>query len=281
MRLDTHDHDRDGAGLKHIYPVVSRRAGGLSIGINLNPNTACNFRCVYCQVPELVAGKAETCDLDLLEKELREFLEWVLNGDFMESVVPEGSRRLNDLAFSGNGEPTSAPNFDETVTLVGRIMEEFSLIGQAKLILISNGSLCEQEPVQRGLQSLNQIGGEVWFKLDAATSSGQERINSYTGGLARVKKNLAACAGTAPTWLQTCLFSMDGEPPGREERAAYLDFLRWTRAASIDLSGVLLYGLARPSLQPEAERLAALDKAWLEAFAEEVRTTGLEVRVSP
>jgi hypothetical protein len=74
---------------------------------------------------------------------------------------------------------------------------------------------------------------------------------------------------------------MDGEPPGREERAAYLDFLRWTRAASIDLSGVLLYGLARPSLQPEAERLAALDKAWLEAFAEEVRTTGLEVRVSP
>ena len=58
MTLGTDDHSRDAAGLKYVYPVVSRRAEGVSVGINLNPNNACNWRCVYCQVPDLVLGAA-------------------------------------------------------------------------------------------------------------------------------------------------------------------------------------------------------------------------------
>ena len=54
--LNVSDHSRDSAGLKYIYPVVSRRAGGVSLGINLNVNNACNWRCVYCQVPGLTRG---------------------------------------------------------------------------------------------------------------------------------------------------------------------------------------------------------------------------------
>jgi wyosine [tRNA(Phe)-imidazoG37] synthetase (radical SAM superfamily) len=52
--LTVDDHNRDISGMKYIYPVVSRRAGGVSIGINLNVNNACNWRCVYCQVPNLM-----------------------------------------------------------------------------------------------------------------------------------------------------------------------------------------------------------------------------------
>src|SRR5262245_10583857 len=108
MRLSTRDHDRDSAGLLYVYPVVSRRAGGVSVGINLNPNDACNWRCIYCQVPGLVAGAAPEIDLERLERELDEFLEGLLRGGWMEQHVPEGARVLKDVAFSGNGEPTTS-----------------------------------------------------------------------------------------------------------------------------------------------------------------------------
>ena len=34
---------------RFVYAVVSRRSGGVSIGVNLNPDKYCNFDCVYCQ----------------------------------------------------------------------------------------------------------------------------------------------------------------------------------------------------------------------------------------
>ncbi len=281
MKLSTGRHDRDEAGLVHVYPVVSRRARGVSIGINLNPNNACNFRCVYCQVPGLVRGKAPEIDLALLERELRGFLDEVLHGDFMERAVPEGSRRLNDLAVSGNGEPTSAAEFDAIVELVGRVMTDHGLVGAVKLVLITNGSLAQREVVQRGLRSMSQLGGEVWFKLDSATDEGQRRVNDFAGGIELTKRNLAAAARACPTWLQTCMFRMDGEPPSRRELDAYRELLRWTLSEAVPLEGILLYGLARPSHQPEAPRLERLAPEWLEAAASEWRAEGFEVRVSP
>jgi hypothetical protein len=61
--LKTEDHSRDSAGMRYVYPVVSRRAGGVSVGINLNPNNACNWRCIYCQVPGLTRGGPPPIDL--------------------------------------------------------------------------------------------------------------------------------------------------------------------------------------------------------------------------
>src|SRR3954465_15723917 len=97
MKLTTHVPDRDSAGLVYVYPVVSRRAGGVSVGINLNPNNACNWRCIYCQVPELVYGMAPAIDLLRLEGELRAFLHELLHGEYMSKHVPEGARVLKDV----------------------------------------------------------------------------------------------------------------------------------------------------------------------------------------
>ena len=93
--LTTTDHRRDRAGLTYVYPVVSRRAGGLSVGVNLNPNQACNWRCIYCQVPGLVRGSAPSIDVARLETELRGFLGDVLGGDYLATHVPAAVRRLN------------------------------------------------------------------------------------------------------------------------------------------------------------------------------------------
>src|SRR5512139_3458823 len=175
--LTPRNHDRDNAGMSYVYPVVSRRAGGVSVGVNLNPNNACNWACVYCQVPDLTRGTAPDIDLAQLEAELRAMLTDILHGDFMQTRVPEGGRRLNDIALSGNGEPTSARAFPQVVELIGRAMADFGLIGQIKLVLITNGSLADRPRVQDGLRKMAALNGEVWFKFDSATAHGMRTVN--------------------------------------------------------------------------------------------------------
>ena len=148
--LNSTDHSRDSAGLRYVYPVVSRRAGGVSVGINLNTDNACNWRCIYCQVPELKRGTAPPVNLALLEQELRGFLNELLHGDFMQRRVPEEVRRINDIALSGNGEPTSAGEFAQVIELVGKLKQELALPADIKLVLITNGSLIYRENVQQG-----------------------------------------------------------------------------------------------------------------------------------
>jgi wyosine [tRNA(Phe)-imidazoG37] synthetase (radical SAM superfamily) len=280
VRLTTSLHDRDAAGMTYVYPVVSRRAGGVSVGINLNPNNACNWRCVYCQVPGLVAGKGPPIDLDLLERELGLLLEAIVRGDYLERHVPEGARRLVDVAFSGNGEPTSSPQFVEAIERVGRVLERLELAGRIALVLITNGSLVHLPAVREGLAALARLGGVAWFKLDSATEEGRLALNDARLSNARVRENLIACARAIPTWVQTLALARRGAPPSAAETEAYLAFLAGVLAEAVPLRGVLLYGIARPSWQPEAQELAPLPAAWMEAFAERIRALGLEVRVS-
>ena len=274
------NHDRDSAGMTYVYPVVSRRAGGVSVGINLNPNNACNWACVYCQVPDLVRGTAPEIDLAQLEAELRALLGDILHGDFMQTRVPEEARRLNDIALSGNGEPTSAKTFPQVIELIGRVMADFDLNGKIKLVLITNGSLIDRPRVRDGLAKMAALNGEVWFKFDSATASGMRAINQTRISPDKQFERLKMAAALCPTWLQTCVFALDGTPPSETEQAAYLAAVTRIREQIIPVQGVLLYGLARPSLQPQASRLSALPAEWLNAFAERIRAAGLPVKVS-
>jgi wyosine [tRNA(Phe)-imidazoG37] synthetase (radical SAM superfamily) len=278
--LTPEDHNRDTAGMTYVYPVVSRRAGGVSVGINLNPNNACNWACVYCQVPDLVRGTAPEIDLVRLETELRAMLTDILRGDFMQTRVPADARRLNDIALSGNGEPTSARVFPQVIELIGQVMADFELIDKIKLVLITNGSLADRPRVQEGLRKMATLNGEVWFKFDRATAGGMRAINQTRIPPEKQFERLAVAATLCPTWLQTCVFAMDGEPPSEAEQQAYLATVSRIRAQKIPVQGVLLYGLARPSMQAQASRLSALPIEWLDAFAEKIRAAGLPVKVT-
>lgn len=275
------NHDRDSAEMTYVYPVVSRRAGGVSVGINLNPNNACNWACVYCQVPDLRRGAAPAIDLAQLEAELRAMLDGILHGDFMQARVPEAMRRLNDIALSGNGEPTSAREFPDAIALIGRVMADAGLTGKIKLVLITNGSLIDRPRVQDGLAKMAALNGEIWFKFDRATAAGMRAINQTRIPPEKQFERLSLAARLCPTWLQTCVFAVDGEPPPEAEQAAYLAAIMRIRQEAIPVRGVLLYGLARPSMQPQAPRLSALPAAWLEAFAGRIRAAGLPAIVSP
>jgi wyosine [tRNA(Phe)-imidazoG37] synthetase (radical SAM superfamily) len=273
--LNVTNHSRDSAGLRYVYPVVSRRAGGISIGINLNPNNACNWRCIYCQVPNLTRGTAPPVDLALLEKELNGFLHELEHGDFMQHVLPEAPR-INDIALSGNGEPTSAQEFAEVIELIGRLKP-----ADLKLVLITNGSLVQRENVQQGLRRLSQLNGEIWFKLDRASEAGMALVNDTGMTMDKVRQNIATAIACCPnTWLQTCWFALDGVAPGKQSENDYLDFLAGLLRDGIKPQGVLLYGLARPSMQTEAPRLSVLSNEQMESFAQRIRVLGVDVRLT-
>ncbi len=276
--LTISDHNRDVSGMKYIYPVVSRRAGGVSIGINLNTNNACNWRCVYCQVPNLTRGTPPPVELDVLEHELRTFLQYLLHGDFINHYVSEQDRHLKDIAFSGNGEPTSAKEFPQVVLLVEKILRDFDLLGALKIRLITNGSLLDKQVILKSIGQLANFNGEVWFKLDAGTKASIARINDVNINPQSHLQRLKNCAEICPTFIQTCMFAMDGHPPQESDILAYLELISQVKDV---VQGVHLYGLARPSYQAEAERLSRLSPEWLETVAQRIRQQGLTVHVSP
>ncbi|MDO9469880.1 MAG: radical SAM protein [Nitrosomonas sp.] len=279
--MNTTDHSRDSAGLTYVYPVISRRAGGVSIGINLNPNNACNWRCVYCQVPDLKRGSAPRVDLNKLERELRSFLHELVDGDFMQKHVPPEARKIHDIAISGNGEPTSAKEFEQVIELIGNILKDFNALKDIKLVLITNGSLINRQPVQAGLKRMAQLNGEVWFKFDRALAEERQRINNTSISLKKIHHHLQIVTSLCPTWLQTCVFQINGTPPSELETNAYLKFVSSLKDEGLPLKGVLLYGIARPSLQPEAAQLSQVTESWLIAYGEKIKALGLAVKLNP
>lgn len=270
------DHRRDVIGLTYVYPVLSRRAGGISVGINLSVNNACNWRCVYCQVPHLCRGTAPAVDLALLRSELDTYLR-------AQSCLALGNGgkhppRLVDVALAGNGEPTSAPEFPAVIAIVREVLQQHGIDQTVTIRVITNGSLIRRATVQRGLEILGEAGGEVWFKLDAGSRELRRRINSAALSQDAVVCNLRRAAELCPTWVQTCVFGWGDRVPLLDDLPAYVALLN--EVGPERLQGVLLYGIARPSHQPEAPMLRRLETEELAAFVAPLRKLGLRVRIT-
>ncbi|GAW86098.1 conserved hypothetical protein [Bathymodiolus platifrons methanotrophic gill symbiont] len=283
-KLSVKNHDRDVAGYQYIYPVISRRSGGLSIGINFNTNNACNWRCVYCQVPDLTIGAAPELDFDLLETELEDFLRDVLQGSFYERYQLEPEMRvIKDIAISGNGEPTSVKDFTKAIALITRVVGQAKIAEPFQYVLITNGSLLHKQDVQAGLKLFNEFNGQVWFKLDSASDVGRETINHSSVSVKRQLENLISSTKLCFTWVQTCMLNYaDKEGVGlvsEGEQTAYLELIEKVRQRA-SLQGVMLYSLARRSLQPEASVISGVTAEQINHFAERLRKSGLIVSVS-
>jgi len=274
--LSIYNHDRDIVQLTYVYPVVSRRAGGVSLGINLNPNNKCNWQCIYCQVPNLQRGIADMVDLRVLEKELDSFLAEILHGTYMQQHVPEQCRQLQDLAISGNGEPTTCPNFSDVVTLIVRLMQKHKL--DIPLRLISNGSCMHKAHIQQGLTSIAKQQGEVWFKIDALGEVMTKAINGVSLAASWQAKQLQQAAQACPTWIQTCV--MQQQLDDDMYMTHYVSWLKDILMQGTNIEGVLLYGLARPSMQDGGDKLVSADKDKLGLFAQKIESLGLAVKVS-
>jgi wyosine [tRNA(Phe)-imidazoG37] synthetase (radical SAM superfamily) len=270
------DHRRDFASNLYVYPVVSRRSKGVSIGINLNPDKLCNFDCVYCQVDRSTPGATDVVDLDRLREELDDMLDDVTSGRLFEAErfrgTPAPLTRLNDIAFAGDGEPTTCPQFPEAVGLAADARRRRRL-DTAKLVLITNATMFHRPRVQSGLAVLSQNNGEVWAKLEAGTEAYYRQVDRTTIPFRRILDNITTQARRAPLIIQALFMRLHGAPPPKAEREAFCDRLNEIITAGGQIMLVQVYTVAR---KPTESFVTPLSNSEVDALTELVRhRTGL------
>ncbi|MDQ7008310.1 MAG: radical SAM protein [Acidobacteriota bacterium] len=275
-------HPRRLGGRRYVYAVLSRRARGVSVGINLNPDKVCNFDCLYCQVDRTVPPPERQVDEQVLLAELDEILRLAAAGRLdalasLEGVAPS-HRRLADVAFSGDGEPTSYPRWAELVTSVGDVIER-SLPG-TPMTLITNASLFHRPRVRAGLDALAARGGRVWAKLDAGTEDFYRHVAVTKIPFSRILDNIEEEARRRPLVIQSLFFEEAGRAPAVGEIEAYAARLSGLVAAGGGLQAVQLTTVARRPPRPE---IRALDAVALEAIARVVRAAlpAVDVEIYP
>ena len=264
-------HSRRFEDFKYVYPVLSRRSHGISIGLNVNPDKACNFDCIYCQVDRTTESAVKKFDLAVAEDELRHMLEIVCTGEIAQhppfNSVPRELLRLNDIALSGDAEPTTLPNFAETIQMIVRVKP-----ADAKIVLITDAGGLDRSDVKRGLEVMDTNNGEVWAKLDAGTEAYFKLINRTKIPFARILKNIAQTAKARPIVIQSLFLKIRGEGPSSEEIGEYCRRLR--EIGNIRL--VQVYTIARKAMTvvdgiPAWEFVSALSNAEVDAITECVR----------
>jgi wyosine [tRNA(Phe)-imidazoG37] synthetase (radical SAM superfamily) len=241
-------HSRHWRQNRYVYPVISRRSKGLSIGVNLNPDTVCNFDCVYCCVDRTVPPAVREVDLEVLGAELDRMLSLATSGQVFEepplNTTPTELRRLNDVAFSGDGEPTSYPRFADACELAAGLLEKHGYI-DTKIVVITNATLLTRPAVAKALRFLDQHNGEIWAKLDAGTEAYYRQVERTSIPLSRVLDNILSAGRNRPIVIQSLFMKISGQGPDEAEVRAYMDRIRELLASGCQIKLVQVYTVAR------------------------------------
>jgi len=264
-------HSRHWRDNLYVYPVISRRSGGLSLGVNLNPDAACNFDCIYCQVDRTVAPRVREVDMARLAEELRSLIAAATGGALWEDSafadVPRDRRAVRDIAFSGDGEPTTCKTFRECVEVVAGIKREQDL-GATKIVLITDACYLNRPEVAAGLAILDENEGEIWAKLDAGTEAYYRLINRPNFPLTHVIENIIDTARIRPVVIQSLFMRVHGEGPSAEELRAFVNRLKDITGAGGYISLVQVYTVAR---KPAQSYVSPLTDAEVDAIRDMVR----------
>jgi wyosine [tRNA(Phe)-imidazoG37] synthetase (radical SAM superfamily) len=264
-------HERRWKGSRYVYAVVSRRSRGVSIGLNLNPDKACNFDCVYCQVNRSTPAAVRRVNLEELAEELDTILQAAKNGSLYENdplnILTPAERDVRDIAFSGDGEPTTFPRFKEAVQIAASARRRFGL-DRTKLILLTDAAYLDRPEVRAGLAVMDDNNGEIWAKLDAGSEEYFRRVNRPNVSLDRVLNNILGAARVRPLILQSLWFRIHGAAPPAGEVEAYCGRLNSLLSAGGRFKAVQLYTIAR---EPAEAFASALSQDELDRIASAVK----------
>ena len=264
---------------RFVYAVISQRAGGLSIGVNLNPDKHCNFDCLYCEVNRDDPVQDRRVNIRVLSAELQDLLSIAFQGRLREFAgfrhTPEELLRLKSVALSGNGEPTLSPNFAEVVNEVIhlRSVGRFPFF---KIVLITNASGLDLPEVRTGLRVFT-ADDEVWVKLDAGTQEYMDRVNRTTVALKKVMSNILLIARERPVVVQSLFPLIHNAEPPAEEIEQYVQRLRELKTAGAKISLVQVYSAHRPPHHPTCDHLLLKTLSRIVQRVREV--TGLKAEV--
>ena len=246
-RRTAFDRPRDWLDNRFVYAVLSSRAGGLSLGLNLNPDRRCNFDCCYCEVNRRLPAPERKLDVKVMAQELARSLQLVRQGLLRfrpgyQSLSPD-LLQLRHVALSGDGEPTLAPDF---VAAVQAVMRVRALKGFFKIVLLTNGAGLDRPGVSRGLGLLTEAD-EIWIKLDGGTQSYVDTVNRPDVPLAKILANILLVARQRPVIIQSLFPALRGADPPWGEIEAYILRLQELQAAGARIGLVQIYSAARPA----------------------------------
>jgi wyosine [tRNA(Phe)-imidazoG37] synthetase (radical SAM superfamily) len=179
--------------------------------------------------------------------------------------VPKDKLRINDIALSGDAEPTTLKNFSATIEMIARVKPT-----GVKIVLITDAGGLDRPDVKRGLEIMNAHDGEVWAKLDAGTEAYFKLINRTKIPFTKILRNIKMTAKSRPVVIQSLFLKVKDAAPSTDEITAYCQRLR--DVGNIKL--VQVYTLARPPMAG-IEGLTALTDTEVDVIAERVRQAGL------
>ena len=255
-------HPRTRGKNRYVYAVRSRRSGGISVGINLDPQKTCNFDCVYCEVidrREIAKGTGRPAiAIDDVARELAEELASRVREGGTSAADP-----VRDIAFAGDGEPSTFRGF---LPLARTLFDVRDAAGfrDVPFVLITNGSGLARGEMREAHDLFASRGGAFWIKLDAGTESFYKAIARSAISFERILANLTGAARRHPVVVQAMFLRLLGEPPPRDEIATWAGRLAKVVEAGGRLSLVQVYTVARETMEPGVTPLA---KAELEAIA--------------
>ncbi len=248
---------RDFLDNRFVYAVVSSRAHGLSVGVNINPDKFCNFDCLYCEVDRTTPPREVKLDVDVMADELRKTLSLVQEGKLRErpwySSLPDELLTLRHVALSGDGEPTLAPNFADAVEAVVhvRAMGGFPFF---KIVLLTNATGLDQPQVQEGLKHFTK-SDEIWAKLDGGTQTFLNKVDRPNVPLEKSLSNILALARQRPVIIQSLFPAINGEEPPLQEIDQYAQRLKELKDQGAQISLVQIYSATRPMSHAESGHL--------------------------
>ncbi|MGA2788791.1 MAG: radical SAM protein [Verrucomicrobiota bacterium] len=248
---------RDFLGNRFVYVVISPRAGGLSIGINVNPDKQCNFDCVYCEVNRAEPARESHLDVPVMAGELKKTLALVqqdgLRARPAYRALPAELLQLRHVTLSGDGEPTLAPNFVEIVQTAVHIraVGGFPFF---KLVLVTNATGLDQPSVQQGLKCFTRED-EVWAKLDGGTPAYLQKVNRTDVPIEKNLQNILTLARQRPVVIQSLFLALNGQEPPEDEIQQYAQRLKELKAAGAQISLVQIYSATRPTFNPDCGHL--------------------------
>jgi wyosine [tRNA(Phe)-imidazoG37] synthetase (radical SAM superfamily) len=270
---------RDFLDNRFVYAVISPRARGLSVGVNMNPDKRCNFDCVYCEVNRSQPARESRLDVPVMIAELEQTLELVRSGGLRDRpcyrYAPSELLDLRHVTLSGDGEPTHCPNFVEAIEAVVhlRARGRFPFF---KLVLITNASGLDRPEVAQGL-SLFTPRDEVWAKLEAGSQGYMDRVNRPDHPLKKTLANILFLARRRPVIIQSLFPSINGEAPPATEIEAYVQRLQELKKDGAQIPLVQIYSATRPTPHSECGHLRLRE---LSHIAQRVReVSGLKAEV--
>lgn len=251
---------------RYVYIARSRRAGGLSLGIDLTPQGFCTFGCIYCQASHPSVENPDLhVDVDALRAELHSTL--------MSPTVYE----MRDLVLAGAGEPTTATNFSQVIDTVIAVCGETGFHRPRRVF--TNGRQLPDPAVLDALVRWIASGGEVWVKLDGSTDSTISRMSGRLIDAARHLEGIWRLAENRPIGVQTMVVYGPNVPTPEHVVEEVIDALKRALTRGAKIHAVHLLTISRLPADPsQASVLQAVSDDDLKVLAERIRTaTGLSV----